>query len=257
MSRKKFFLRASNLEEARRIQNKLRKKVSLKTPFASLNEIKTVAGMDVHFSKDEKLVSAGIVICSFPEMKVLDKTVIKIANQKIFPYIAGFLSFRELPFLLKVYRNLKIEPEVILCDGQGIAHPRRMGLATHLGIILDKPTIGCAKTLLYPAPARRSGVYGQYEKLPGRFKGSYSYLRDRMGERGEKGNKGEKGEIVGAVLRTKDNVRSVFVSPGHRMNLKQAIEIVLRCCTKYRLPEPLRFAHQIAQIAANISSDCQ
>jgi len=223
-----------SLGEAIKLQQELNKKIVLEPPFNSVKEIKTVAGTDVHFSQDELVAYAGIVIVSFPELKILEKVKIEKyiqpnkAKTKVnqpFPYIPGLLSFREIPVLLLAFKKMKTNPDVILCDGQGIAHPRRMGLATHLGIILNKPTIGCAKSLLY----------GKYEKLPDRFKGSYTYLH-------------EKGKIIGAVLRSKEGVRPVFVSPGHKINLRLAIEIVLRCCTKYRLPEPLRFAHQITQM---------
>lgn len=223
------------IEEAIKLQEKLKEKIVLQAPFSSSKEIKIVAGTDLHFSPDEKIACAGVVVVSFPEMRILEKVTVKRRVIQPFPYLPTFLSFREMPYLLAAFKKLKIKPDVILCDGQGIAHPRKMGLATHLGITLNKPTIGCAKSLLY----------GDYEKLPERAKGSYSYLR------GEKGDKGEKGEIIGAVLRTKDNVHPVFVSPGYKMNLELAMEIILRCCVKYRLPEPLRLAHRLARIAAD------
>lgn len=217
-----------NIEQAIKLQEKLKEEIILQAPFSSSEEIKTIAGSDLHFSLGDKFAYAGIVVLSFPEMEILESVVLKRKVSKLFPYLASLLSFREIPYLIPAFKKLKIEPDVIFCDGQGIAHPRKMGLATHLGIILDKPTVGCAKSLLY----------GRYEKMPESFKGSYNYL------------KGMKGEIIGAVLRTKDNVRPVFVSPGHKMNLKLAIEIVLKCCPQYRLPEPLRYAHQVTRITA-------
>lgn len=233
------------IEEAIKLQEKLKEKIVLQAPFSSSKEIKIVAGTDLHFSPDEKIACAGVVVVSFPEMRILEKVTVKRRVIQPFPYLPTFLSFREMPYLLAAFKKLKIKPDVILCDGQGIAHPRKMGLATHLGITLNKPTIGCAKSLLY----------GDYEKLPERAKGSYSYLWDRRDERDEKGDLSvealAKAEIIGAVLRTKDNVHPVFVSPGYKMNLELAMEIILRCCVKYRLPEPLRLAHRLARIAAD------
>lgn len=217
-----------NIEEAKKIQEELQKETILNSPFSSIKTIRTIASADVHFIEDTNLLIAGAVVFSFPELKILEKVQIRKKVNQIFPYIPGLLAFREIPYLLDAFKKLKTEHRVILCDGQGIAHPRRMGLATHLGITLDKSTIGCAKSLLH----------GWYEKMPDRFKGNFSYLRDK------------EGGIIGAVLRTKDNVRPVFVSPGHKINLKLAIEVVLACCIKYRLPEPLRFAHQIIRIPA-------
>jgi len=135
-----------------------------------------------------------------------------------FPYIPGFLSFREGPAIIEALHMLKIKPHVILFDGQGIAHPKRMGIASHIGVILNIPTIGCAK----------SRLVGEY-KEPGTSKGKISSLKYQ-------------GKIVGAVVRTKDDIRPLFVSPGHLIDLKSSIEIVLGCTTKYRISELLRRA---------------
>lgn len=221
-----------NIEEAEKIQEKLQKKIVLPSSFSSVEIIKTIAGADVYINEEKKLIAAATVVFSFPELKILESQQVRKKVKHLFPYLPGLLAFREIPYLLEVFKKLKTEPAVILCDGQGIAHPRRMGLATHLGIILNKPTIGCAKSLLY----------GKYEKFPEPSKGSYSYLKEKNSK------------IIGAVLRTKNNVRPLFVSPGYKIDLELSVEIVLSCCTKYRLPEPLRHAHHLTRGVLNKSA---
>lgn len=157
----------------------------------------------------------------FPRLEILEKKF--FVSQVVFPYIPGLLSFREAPPLLGALAKIRREPDIILFDGQGTAHPRRMGIATHLGLFLEKPTIGCAKSLLV----------GKYLP-PGGEKGSYSLLED-------------KGEVIGAVVRTRKEKKPVFVSPGDGIDLMTSIEIVLRCTGRYRLPEPLRQAHLFAK----------
>lgn len=137
-----------------------------------------------------------------------------------FPYIPGLLSFREAPACLEAVRKLTTEPDLFMIDGQGVAHPRRLGLASHLGLFLDKPTIGCAK----------SRLIGTFEE-PGGDRGAYSLLRD-----------GD--EVIGAVVRTRSRVKPIFVSVGHRCTLEDAIRLTLACATRYRIPEPTRLAHQ-------------
>jgi deoxyribonuclease V len=156
-----------------------------------------------------------------------------IGGRLDFPYIPGLLSFREAPLILTTCRELTIVPDLILVDGQGIAHPRRLGLASHLGLFLDTPTIGCAKSLLC----------GQHE-VPGDEPGSYAEIRD-------------KGEIIGAALRTKPAVKPVYISIGHKLNLESAIYWVLKCCRGYRLPEPTRLAHLAAGGNLKIPSDAK
>lgn len=181
---------------------------------------KMIAGVDVAF-KGRKAYGA-VVVLSLPEFRVVEcvRKVTKIS----YPYIPGLLTFREGPVLERCFKATKSEPDVIIFDGQGLAHPRNMGIATHLGILLDKPTVGCAKTRLF-------GSYTQ----PKEKRGSFSYLLDNTGKK------------VGAVLRTKDNVRPVYVSIGHKIDLDSSIRIVLLCTKKYRLPEPLRLAHQLTR----------
>ena len=202
-------------EEARRIQNGLRTQVIRTDRFGRIN---TVAGVDIGLKKD--IARASVVVLSFPELQVVDSVVTESPVR--FPYIPGLLSFREIPPLLTAFTQLQTEPDLVIVDGQGIAHPRRFGLASHLGLILDKPTIGCAK----------SRLCGQYEE-PESEQGSYTYLMD-------------KGEVLGAVVRTRKNVRVVYISIGHRISLDSARTLTLACCRGYRLPETTRYAHNAA-----------
>jgi len=161
---------------------------------------------------------------TFPELKVAEKIVKK--RNLDFPYIPTLLTFREGPVLLECFRSLKNNPDLIIFDGQGIAHPRRMGIAAHLGILLGKASIGCAK----------SRLYGEC-KNPGNKKGDFCYLRSRDGTK------------IGAVLRTRAGVKPIFVSPGYMIDIEDSIEIVLRCCSKYRIPEPIRMSHRLSKMA--------
>lgn len=206
--------------------------------------VKKVAGVDVGYS-DRRIVAA---ICVFrwsgaPMPKHgsgLDHLETVIATSEVsFPYVPGLLTFREGPVILKAFRKIKNKPDVILFDGQGICHPRRMGIATHLGIILDIPSIGCAKSSL-------CGIY----RVPDKEKGSFSFIYDE-----------KTGEKLGAVLRTRAGIKPIFVSPGYKINLRQCIDLVLRLCPKYRIPEPLRYAHREANpvrcFASNGANLCQ
>ena len=202
-------------EEARRLQNELRTQVVGTDRFGTIN---TVAGVDIGLKKDIAL--ASVVVLSFPELRIVESVVTKSPVR--FPYIPGLLSFREIPPLLTAFDQLQTEPDLVIVDGQGIAHPRRFGLASHLGLILDKPTIGCAK----------SRLWGRYEE-PESEQGSYTYLMDKE-------------EVIGAVVRTRRNVRVVYVSIGHRISLDSARTWTLACCRGYRLPETTRYAHNAA-----------
>jgi deoxyribonuclease V len=159
-------------------------------------------------------------VLSFPELQLIDGVLVE--SPVSFPYIPGLLSFRETPPLLKAFTQLNTEPDLIIADGQGIAHPRRFGIASHLGLILDKPTVGCAK----------SRLWGRH-KPPKNEAGSIEYLYD-------------KSEIIGAAVRTRSNVSVVYISVGHRISLDSAIRLTLACCQRYRLPETTRYAHQAA-----------
>ncbi|GAB4514733.1 MAG: deoxyribonuclease V [Anaerolineae bacterium] len=181
--------------------------------------IHTVGGIDVGFPTRDT-ARAAVVVVSYPDLTPVAQAV--ASRPLSFPYIPGLLSFREVPAVLDALQQLKMLPDVLICDAQGIAHPRRLGLASHLGVLLDLPTIGCAKSRLI-------GTHSE----PGDRRGSYSLLYD-----------GD--EIIGAVLRTREGVKPVFISVGHRIDLDSAIALTLSCCTRYRLPEPTRLAHQAA-----------
>ncbi len=179
-----------------------------------------IAGVDIATGKEHGMATGAVVVLSYPEFIVVETKVVQ--GKLDFPYIPGLLSFRELPLTLAVCESLSITPDLVLVDGQGVAHPRRFGLASHLGLLLDTPTIGCAK----------SRLCGRHEE-PGIEAGSYAEVVDR-------------GETIGVALRTRPGVKPVYVSIGHKVDLESAIHWVLECCRGYRLPEPLRLAHQAA-----------
>jgi deoxyribonuclease V len=202
--------------EAREIQINLSRKLTLK-PEIKMEEIKVVAAADVSYSKEENEVYAVVISLSFPNFSLIERA--SSSEKASFPYIPGLLVFREGPPLIKAFEKIKSEPDIILFDGHGISHPRGFGIASHLGVILDKPSIGVAKKVLV----------GEYVE-PGEKRGSTSpLLRD--------------GEEIGRALRTKDKVAPVFVSVGHKIDLDTAVKFVLSSTRKYRLPEPLRIAH--------------
>jgi deoxyribonuclease V len=209
-----------NKEEALKIQRNLSKKIKI-IPYKKHSGY--VAGVDASFF--ESSVIGVACIFKYPEMNLIEEAY--AVTESTFPYIPGFLSFREGPAIIKAIKMLKIKPDIILFDGQGIAHPYSMGIATHIGILLNMPSIGCAK----------SRLVGSY-KEPSIEKGSYSYLKYRD-------------NIIGAVLRTRTNVSPLYISPGHRITLKDAIKIVLKCTTTYRIPEPLRRADSLSKIIKN------
>jgi deoxyribonuclease V len=199
--------------EAIALQKELSAQIILKDDF---KKIKTLAGADLALSENKKEAYAGVIVFEFPSLKEIER--IYTVEPLTFPYIPGLLSFREGPILLKAFEKLKNQPDLILFDGQGIAHPRRLGIASHMGLLLDRPTIGCAKSLLC----------GKY-KEPGIKRGSGSPLIDH-------------GEVIGAVLRTRDGVNPIFISVGHRISLESAIKIVLQCHSGFRIPKPTREA---------------
>lgn len=204
-----------DIERAKIIQETLRKKVKINH---LKKEPKYVAGVDAAFLKD---MAIGVAcLYTYPDLTLIEET--NSFTKVLFPYIPCFLSFREGEAIISAIRKLRKKPDVILFDGQGIAHPKGLGIATHIGILLGIPTIGCAK----------SRLIGEYEE-PELKKGSWSFLR-------------HKGKVVGAVLRTRDSVRPLFVSPGHMADLKNSIDITLACSNNYRIPEPLRRADLIS-----------
>ncbi len=185
-----------------------------------LGEVRHVAGVDVGFEADGTITRAAVAVLSFPELQLIDHAIAR--RPTTFPYIPGFLSFRELPAVLEALAQLNIAPDLLLCDGQGLAHPRRFGIACHLGVLAGLPAIGVAKSLLV----------GQHAEV-GAERGAWQPLLHR-------------GETVGAALRTRPGTRLIFVSSGHRISLPTALDYVMRCTTKYRLPETTRWAHHLA-----------
>jgi deoxyribonuclease V len=202
--------------KAKAIQDDLKNKIILEN---TVTKVDIIAGVDVSYDKNSNELYGVIVNLKFNSLEIIE--VKKTSSKVTFPYIPGLLSFREAPCILHTFTKLEITPDVIIFDGQGIAHPKRLGIATHLGLWLNKPTIGCAK----------SKLVGEY-KEPGIEKGSFSYLKIDN-------------EVVGAVVRTRTGVKPVFVSPGFKIDLISSIKIILSCCRKYRLPEPIRQAHAL------------
>jgi deoxyribonuclease V len=203
--------------EARTIQEDLRGQVIATDAFGP---IRRVAGVDVGFENAGGTVRAAVAVLQFPSLEVMETAIARVPLA--FPYVPGLLSFRELPGILAGLADLKVPPDLILCDGQGYAHPRRFGLACHLGVLTGIPTIGVGK----------SRLVGQYRE-PGYAKGEWSELVDDA-------------EVVGAVLRTRSGVKPLFVSIGHRVSLASAIRFTLACTTRYKLPETTRIAHRLA-----------
>ena len=205
-------------KEAIALQRQLAGKV-IRCSGIEIEDVATVAGVDTHFHQG--LAFAAVVVIRLSDLSTVDHST---AVKKIsFPYIPGLLTFREGPAILAALDHLTAVPDLLIFDGQGFAHPRRCGLASHMGLLLDMPSIGCAKTRLW----------GRYEE-PHTEKGSYSYLMD-----------GD--ETIGAVLRTRSKIKPLFVSIGHRIDLHDSINIVLRCCPRYRLPETTRRADKLAR----------
>jgi len=204
-------------DEARRLQTRLAGKVltsgKVKTPCI-------IAGADISMERHSPVAWAGVVLLDFPSLEIIDR--FSLTGAIDFPYIPGLLSFREGPLLLRLFERVNPVPDVIFFDGQGIAHPRGLGLASHLGLFLDRPTIGCAK----------SRLIGHHEE-PGMKKGSTSPLL------------GEGGEVLGMAVRTRDNTRPIFVSVGHKIDLESAVALTLASAPRFRIPEPTRQAHQL------------
>lgn len=179
-----------------------------------------IAGVDISVDREKGTGTGAVVVLSYPELEIVE--VKAVTDKLAFPYVPGLLSFREAPLVLAACEALTVTPDLLMVDGQGIAHPRRIGLASHLGLFLKIPTIGCAKS-------RLCGRHEEPENEPG----SYANLLDND-------------EVIGGVLRTRSAVKPVYVSIGHRIDLPSAIRWVLACCRGYRLPEPTRLAHQAA-----------
>ncbi len=202
-------------QEAVVLQEKLRSKVEIRK--LHFERIQYLASADVSFNRKSPFLFSAVLVFSFPDLKLLEKKQAK--TRALFPYIPGLLSFREAPALIPLFQQLKLKPDLILVDGQGIAHPREFGLASHLGVLLGISTIGCAKTKLV----------GDFAEIP-KIKGNWSPLLYR-------------GREIGRVLCTRSNVKPIFISVGHRINLDSAVQIVNRTVSRYRIPDPIREAH--------------
>jgi deoxyribonuclease V len=205
--------------DAIKIQEELRKKVVLERDFGT---IAVIAGADMAVNNQSKEGYGGVIAYTFPGLVEIERRAAR--GQLAFPYVPGLLAFREAPILLEALNELATKPDLVILDGQGIAHPRGLGIASHIGLLLDKPTIGCAKSVLV----------GSFEE-PGPEVGDHSFLLHN-------------GKAIGAVLRTRRGVKPIFISPGHRIDLTTSIEIVLKCLDGYRLPKPTREAdHFVAE----------
>ncbi len=213
-------LNSFDINAAVRVQNRLGSHLALSW---TGGRVQTVGGGDVAYDLCRARVTALLVVCSLPGFEVIETASATVPLAV--PYLRGFLSFREGPAFIRAFRLLKKRPDVTLFDGNGIAHPRRMGLASYVGVVLDVPTIGCAKKPFYPF------------RLPGARRGSAAAYRD------------ESGKQVGLCLRTSAGVKPIFMSPGHRVDFAAARRIVLDC-SRFRVPEPLRLAHQLASKAS-------
>jgi deoxyribonuclease V len=205
--------------EATHIQENLRQQLSL-VPLQK--RIKTIAGADISLSLYSETVYAGIVIMSYPEMRVIAYSLVK--GNTTFPYVPGYLAFREIPSILEAFEQMPVKPDVIMFDGNGILHKRRMGIASHFGVLTDTVTMGCAKKKL-------AGNYTD----PGETKGQYAIVTDQ-------------GDTIGFALRSKDRVKPVFISPGNHMSLQDSLDIARSCIGKHRLPEPTRKAHDYVNL---------
>lgn len=204
-------------EQAIAIQQTLRNQVSTEDDFPPLH---TVAGIDVGFEQEWTITRAAVVVLSYPQLEVREQNIARLPTS--FPYVPGLLSFREIPAVLAALEGLSALPDLIICDGQGIAHPRRLGIASHVGVVTGLPTVGAAKKRLF----------GYHTDVP-LEKGAWVPLRHKQ-------------ETIGAVLRTRVGVKPLYISPGHRVSLASAIQLVMNCTTRYRLPETTRHAHRLA-----------
>ena len=217
-----------SIAQAREIQFNLAKRVSTENKVVNP---RLIAGIDISAPDAQGVARGAAVVLCYPELDIVE---VKEAHSKIgFPYVPGLLSFRESPLILAACEKLRNVPDLILVDGQGIAHPRRFGLASHVGLLLDLPTIGCAKSILC----------GQHQPV-GEEAGSQAELVD-------------KGELIGAALRTKSRVKPIYISVGHRIDLASALHWVMKCCRGYRLPEPTRRAHLAAAGMLTSEPTCQ
>ena len=203
------------ITEATRLQLEMREALVLK-PLEK--DIKTIAGADISFNKYSTTVYAGIVVLSYPKMVLQSYSL--VVSETTFPYVPGYLAFREVPPLMLAWQQLPEKPDVLILDGQGITHPRKMGIASHFGVLNTMPTIGCAKSMLY----------GKFDEL-----GMEAFSSEPIFN---------KGELLGYALRTKKQVQPVYISPGNLITAEESLEVMKNCMGKYRIPEPTRMAHE-------------
>ena len=206
---------AISIAEATAVQNELRQTLVLQTYDKNIT---TIAGGDISHNKDSDTVYAGIVILSYPQMVLQSYSLIETKTK--FPYVPQYLGFREVPALMEAWEQIPVKPDMLVLDGQGITHPRRMGIASHFGVLKNIPTIGCAKSMLY-------GGYGQLADE--KFSTSPIYNGS---------------ELLGYALRTKTNVKPVYIAPGHKVSVEDSLKIMKQCTIKHRIPEPTRLAHE-------------
>jgi deoxyribonuclease V len=205
-----------SISDAVAIQNNLRSKLDIHERGL---DIKTIAGADISLNLYSTTIYAGIILLSFPGLVPLSYSLVKAETR--FPYVPGFLAFREVPALVKVWEQMIQKPDVLVVDGHGIAHPRRMGIAAHFGTLTGQPSMGCAKKILF----------GKFEDpLP--QQGSYAPIMDKE-------------ETIGYAFRSKANVAPVYISPGHLIGMQNSLDIIKQCLGKYRVPEPTRRAHEL------------
>lgn len=207
----------TDAQSAIALQESLRSEIVLTD---QLDPVEYVAGIDVGFEDQGHTTRAAVAVLSFPDLELKERAIAR--RPTTFPYIPGLLSFREIPTVLDALEQLTLTPNILLCDGQGIAHPRRFGIACHVGLLTDLPAIGVGKSRLI-------GTHAE----PGQEKGRWEPLYHQ-------------GDIIGAVLRNRTGTKPLYISPGHRLSLETAVDYVLRCTTRYRLPETTRFAHRLA-----------
>jgi deoxyribonuclease V len=205
--------------EAAQVQVALRERLVLSWPQGQ--RASTIGGVDVGLGTET--ARAAIVVLRYPDLTPLEG--VSAEAPLVFPYVPGLLAFREGPAILAAWDKLQMQPDVLMFDGQGIAHPRGIGIASQMGLWLERPSIGVAKSRLYG-----------HHAAPGPKRGDMAELYDER----------DRNRVIGAVLRTRDNVNPLYISPGHLVDLPTSIEFVLNCCTRYRLPEPTRWAHRVA-----------
>ncbi|HEU4470652.1 MAG TPA: deoxyribonuclease V [Flavisolibacter sp.] len=202
--------------EASRIQQELRAKLDISERQV---DIATIGGADISLNLYSTTIYAGIILLSFPGLQPMACSLVRAETR--FPYVPGFLAFREVPALVQVWEQMPVKPGVLVVDGHGIAHPRRMGIASHFGVVASQPTIGCAKKILF----------GRFEEPPPE-QGAFSLIRSKE-------------ETVGYALRSKAKTAPVFVSPGHMIGLENSLRVMQQCTGRYRIPEPTRLAHEL------------